>query len=279
MIARVKHKLKGIAKKICKKELITVPVVNGEILAGKTVLITGGGSGIGLSIAKVCGNNGANVIICGRNITKLEEAHKEIMSNVELYPLDISDEKKIDSEFNGIIEKTKFEKIDILVNNAGISKGAIFPETNYEDLSDTLDTNLKGTYMLSEIFANYLIDHHIKGNILNICSTSGNRPAISPYMVSKWGEIGFTKGFAKRLINYGIVVNGIAPGPTATGMLMEMANGDLSYEKSPAGRYVAAEEIANLALFLISDMGRMIVGETVFITGGCGTLTFDDISY
>ena len=97
-------------------------------------------------------------------------------------------------------------------------------------------------------------------------------------MVSKWGEVGLTQGLAKKLIPYGITVNGIAPGPTATGMLQQK-NGYLDLPTSPAGRYTTAEEIANLAVFLVSDMGRMIVGETIFITGGCATLTKDDIAY
>lgn len=129
------------------------------------------------------------------------------------------------------------------------------------------------------MFAKYFIANKIAGNILNVCSSSSNRPAISPYTVSKWGEKGFTKGFAKKLIKDNIVVNAVAPGPTASGMLLESSGGDLTHLSSPAGRYVTAEEIANLALFLISDMGRMIVGETVFMTGGCGTLTFEDMIY
>ena len=196
-----------------------------------------------------------------------------------VFSLDISNADNILVDFNKIVDETNFGKVDILVNNAGITKGASFPNTKAEDLQEVLDTNVKGTYMLSEVFSNYLISKHMTGNILNIASVSGNRPAISPYMISKWSEIGFTKGFAKKMIPYGIVVNGIAPGPSATGMLLERADGDLAYENSPAGRYVTAEEIANLAVFLTSDMGRMIVGETVFITGGCGTLTYDDIQY
>ena len=74
------------------------------------------------------------------------------------------------------------------------------------------------------------------------------------------------------------MVNGIAPGPTATNML-GLEGDNLYYKKSPTERYIDSNEVANLAVFLISDMGRMIVGETIYITGGCGTLTYDDIKY
>ncbi|WP_037272064.1 SDR family oxidoreductase [Ruminococcus flavefaciens] len=279
MLGKVKRKIRKAVSKCAKTEYVTVPVSQGDILKGKTVLITGGGSGIGLSIAKACAANKANVIICGRTMSKLEEARTAIGGNTEAFNLDISDSDKMRDGFESIINNTKFGKIDILINNAGISKGEPFPNTNADDLKEVIKTNVIGTYTLSEVFAKYLISNHICGNILNIASVSGNRPAISPYMVSKWSEMGFTKGFAKSLIKHGIVVNCIAPGPTASGMLLEKSGGDLSYDKSPSGRYVTAEEIANLAVFLTSSMGRMIVGETIYITGGCGTLTFDDIEY
>ena len=76
-----------------------------------------------------------------------------------------------------------------------------------------LDTNIKGTVFLSKYFSEYLRQNDIKGNILNMVSSSGLRPAVSAYEISKWGLRGFTAGLAKKLIPYGIVVNGIAPGP------------------------------------------------------------------
>ena len=97
-------------------------------------------------------------------------------------------------------------------------------------------------------------------------------------MVSKWGEVGLTLGLAKKLIPYGIVVNGIAPGPTATKMLNQNTE-NIIHSSSPAGRYSMPEEIANMAVFLVSDMGRMVVGDTVYMTGGSANLTIDDMNY
>lgn len=271
MKSKLKRMLGGLKKTV--KEPVYIPILSGKILEGKTVLITGGTGGIGMAIAKRCVENGARVIIAGRNPDKLEK----VLTKIDAIPfvLDIQDVVNMKSALNKLTEQCK---IDALINNAGLQAGSSFGSTEEIDFDKILGTNLKGTYFFSQVFSNYLIKNGIKGNILNISSASGNRPAISPYMVSKWGIMGLTEGMAKRLIRYGIVVNGIAPGPVATEML-GLDGKDLNYEKAPSGRYADPIEIANLAVFMISDMGRMIVGDTVYISGGCGNLTFDDISY
>lgn len=87
-----------------------------------------------------------------------------------------------------------------------------------------------------------------------------------------------TLGFAKHLSADGIAVNAIAPGPTATSMLLNAGNKDINRPSSPSERYAMPEKIANLAVILVSDLGRMVNGDTVYVTGGCGLLTFDDWS-
>lgn len=284
-------KIKSVAKKIISKlqrEVKTpvyIPVLSGKLLKNKTILITGGAGGIGYAIAERCLENGASVILAGRSNDKLVKAietltKKKYLEDQFVVPLvlNVKNIATIRKTITKAIDTYSIEKIDILVNNAGISMGQAVGKTAEADYDEVLDTNLKGTYFMSQEFSNYLVEHNIQGNILNITSVSGIRPAITPYMLSKWGITGMTEGLAKKLIKYGIVVNGIAPGPTATEMLA--ADGEnLHYEKSPAKRYADPVEIANLAVFLISDMGRMIVGDTVYITGGCGNLTVDDIPY
>ena len=120
---------------------------------------------------------------------------------------------------------------------------------------------------------------NIAGNILNIASSSSFRPASSAYTISKWGVRGLTLGLAKSFSPYGIVVNGVAPGPTATPMLLKDKKDDLTFERNPLGRFALPEEIANMAVFLVSDMGRTIVGDIVCMTGGAGVITFDDVNY
>ncbi|WP_347460534.1 SDR family oxidoreductase [Clostridium sp. DMHC 10] len=155
----------------------------------------------------------------------------------------------------------------------------MFPDTSEEDYDRVLETNLKGMYFLSQEIAKYMVDNKIKGNILNITSSSALRPGISPYIVSKWGERSLTLGMAKKYLPYGIIVNGLAPGSTLTPMLRKDEENDLNLDYSPSKRYAAPEEIGNLATVLVSSMGRMIVGDTIYATGGAGVITYDDTTY
>lgn len=122
-------------------------------------------------------------------------------------------------------------------------------------------------------------ENKVEGNILNVGSSSCLRPATSAYTLSKWGIRGLTLGLAKSLAPYGITVNGIAPGPTATPMLLEDSQSNITNNSNPIGRYVLPEEIANMAVVLVSSMGRTIVGDMIYMTGGAGIITYDDINY
>lgn len=166
---------------------------------------------------------------------------------------------------------------DILVNNAGINSGGLHEDA--AEFDAVIETNLRGPYALSRIAARHMIEQKIPGNILNIGSSSSLRPALSPYTLSKWGIRGMTLGLAKALIPYGIVVNGLAPGPTATPMLVKDGYGGLELPANPCGRYADAAELGNLAAVLVSSLGRMVVGDMLFATGGAGVITFDDMSY
>ena len=170
------------------------------------------------------------------------------------------------------------KKIDILVNNAGVSCKTSFLNITEEDFDNTISIDLKAMVFLSQEFAHYMIENNICGNILNIGSSSGLRPANTPYTIAKWGVRGFTLGIAKQLIKYNIVVNGIAPGPTATPMLTQEQD-NLFGPQNDAKRFVHPNEIASMAVQLVSNSCRMIIGDMVNINGGSGTLTFDDVNY
>lgn len=280
-------KIKSLLKKFIRvrKEKVLIPVIEGNFLENRCALITGGGSGIGYSIAENFLKNGARVIITGRNLDKLEKAKKNLMKNclcesekIHTGVLDISNVHMLNEKFNEIIEKIDF-KIDIFVNNAGINCGEYFPETKEEDYDKVLDTNLKGCYFVSQIFIKYMINNNIKGNLLNVTSSSSLRPAISPYILSKWGERSLTLGLAKKYLPYGITINGIAPGNTATDMIKKEDFNDLNCNYNLVKRFIAPEEVANIATILVSDMGKMIIGDTIYITGGSGIITYDDMEY
>ncbi len=253
-----------------------------ELLKGRNAFITGGTSGIGFEIAKAFINAGATVVITGRSIDRVKDAcnrlHSETKTTQRAFPIAM-DNTKI-SEFESHFTEAESQiggVFDILVNNAGVLGGHITNATE-EEYDAVLDTNLKGVFFLTKLFAEYMKEHKIQGNILNIASSSGICPANSAYCVSKWGIRGLTEGYARSLAPLGIVVNGIAPGPTATPMLLSDTN-DISHGKIPLGRYALPEEIANMAVIMVSNIARTVVGDIVYMTGGAGNITKENIRY
>ena len=173
MKKKIKKVIKSFLNSFRRVTYINSPVYKGELLKGRTALITGGSSGIGFAIAKTFLENGCNVIITGRNQKKLNKAVEELQKNSKKetkvwgFKFDISYIDKIQTEFNKIVaERTK--PIDILVNNAGIIKGKAIGDTIITDYEECLKTNLEGTYFLSQAFFNYIKNKKIKANILNV---------------------------------------------------------------------------------------------------------------
>lgn len=285
--------IKNIVKKSIKFILSSLPTKKvyahvscmppNELLNDRTALVTGGTSGIGYEIAKAFINAGATVIITGRKQSRIDEVCRSISRETETaskihgIEMDITQTGQIRQKFSEITAITG--RIDILVNNAGVL-GCQFSNGTPEEFDAVMDTNLKGVFFLSQTVAHYMKDNGIHGNILNIASSSSVRPATSAYTLSKWGLKSLTLGMARMLIPHGIVVNGIAPGPTSTPMLRNDGNmEDIALKQIPAKRYVLPEEIANMAVVLVSDMGRMVIGDIVYMTGGAGNLSFEDIDF
>lgn len=262
----------------------SISVVNrNDLLNGRTALITGGTSGIGKAMASAFMNAGANVIITSRTKEKAEAIAKELSSS---YPerlvigieLNNDDVDSFNNTFNSLLSIIGNNKIDILVNNAGV-RGGRWGATSRSEYEQVMNTNLKGAFFLSEIVAKYMKENEIHGNILNICSASSLRPANSAYCLSKWGLRALTEGMAKTLIPYDIIVNGIAPGPTATPMFGFESSNNIEASSQPNKRFTTVEEIANMAVIYVSDMARTIVGDIAYMTGGAALLTYDDNSY
>ncbi len=271
----MKKLIKKTLSLIKKKEYI--PIINdvkeAKVLKGKVAFISGGSGGIGSAIAKKFIDCGCKIIISGTNETKLKNISNKLGINCKYILINLNNIKEIDKV---VEDSTKiFGKIDILVNSAGVhtsrdnQKFINFTEEEYDKV---MNINLKGTYFLSQKFANYFVKNKIKAHILFISSSTAFEPAWSPYRLSKWGVRGLVSGVAQELIKYGIVVNGIAPGSTATEML-NYKNGDSIYtEGNTNRRYIMPEEIANISLLLASDEGNMIVGETICASGGRGRI-------
>ena len=280
----LKIKMKELIKKGIKlfksKEFIPIPqpINTRSLLKGKNALITGGSGGIGLAIAEAFLKNGANVVITGRKESVLESCCDRLVQKIpesycEYIVLDVI---KVDSISQKVSEAATLlnGKIDILVNSAGLINKSSFEDITEKEYDAIMNTNTKGTFFLSQAVAKHMIESHIKGHILNVTSSSALRPAWTPYQMSKWAIRGFTMGLADLLLPYGIVVNAIAPGPTATPMLGKKSGDSIYNANTPAGRYIMPSEIANLAVFMVSDMANMVIGNTFYITGGSGTISY-----
>lgn len=267
-------KIKGIIKKILRilniNDIVKVSVSQieyGKILDGKKVLVTGGSSGIGYATAKKCLGVGAKVVITGRNNDKLKKASEGLNSeNVFILKWDASDILSVDE----MIDKASnlMGGLDIIFNNAGVYTDKQFMEIDEENFDNVMSTNIKGLFFIAKGVAKYFIENNQKGKIINITSVRGIQGTSEPYGISKWGTIGLTKGLARDLASKGIIVNGIAPGITASGI-----NGiDVSNNAFSSGsldkRVALPEEIAEIGLFLASDTSNHIIGQIIVCDGG-----------
>lgn len=267
--------LSRIKKIITRKEIIPIKttVYDGNILNGKVALIIGGSGGIGSGFAERFISNGCKVIIAGTNVGKLKDICTRLGENSRWLAIDT----RVIESLRDKIESaaTLFGTIDILVYSAGVHCHDKFGEIKEETWNDVIDINLKGMYFTCQAIANFMIKYNIKGHILTVSSASSTKPGWTPYEISKWGVRGLTLGFADKLIPHGIVVNSIAPGPVATAMLGRENDNNLAWPGNPTGRMATIEEISNLAVLMVSDMGDLIVGDTFFISGGSGTICID----
>lgn len=275
----IKDKIKGLiftyekAHKWQKDIPITHIKEEGELLKGKTALITGGSGGIGIAIAKKFINCGCNVIIAGTNESKLEQRCKELEGGCKSIVINVADVKSFDSK---IEQASKlFGSIDILVSSHGIHTkrdNFEFLTVTEEEYDKVMNVNLKGTYFLCQAMAKYMIVNKIKGHILIISSQSALEPSWSPYRLSKRGIAGITEGMAQALLGRGIIVNGLGPGPTATTMQDKLIDGSIYTADNPIGRYTMPEEVAEYAKMLVSDLGNTIIGQTLYMSGGRGII-------
>lgn len=268
----------GLSSAVRKKEVVAIPKVTNQehLLEGKIALITGGNSGIGYAIAKAIIASGGKAVISGTNEDKLRDACNHLGEMARYVKMDVLDISGMDEHIREAIEAFDEGRIDILVNSAGITNHSDFRHMTEDEYDSIMDINAKGTFFVSQIVSKHMIEQGIRGHILNVSSSSALRPAWTPYQMSKWAIRGFTIGLADTLLPMGIVVNAIAPGPVATPMLGR-DDTNLQFEKHPCKRLASPSEIANLAVFMVSDMGNLIVGDTFYITGGSGIITNKDI--
>lgn len=245
-----------------------------SLLQGRCVIVTGATTGIGFATAAACLRSGAHVIVTSRTMNRAEDACDRLGGG-QPAELDLSAAESMPAQVDKIFRSAQMQ-VDALVNNAGILKGSAFGRTAIEDFDEVVGINLRGTYFLTQEVARRMVKTGTQGNICFITSSSAYRPATNAYSCTKWALRGLTEGTAKMLAPHGIVVNAVAPGPTATSMLLEGDAGNITLPRSPIGRFVTPEEIAEMVVSLLCDSSRSVIGDAVRMTGGSGVITLDD---
>ncbi|MEO9003835.1 MAG: 3-oxoacyl-[acyl-carrier-protein] reductase [Ginsengibacter sp.] len=245
-----------------------------KLLENRVAIVTGGSRGIGEAIALKLAENGANVafsyLSSDEKAKALEEKIEPLGVKAKAYKSNAANLADCESMVNEVIKE--FGTIDILVNNAGISRDNLLLRLTPEQWDEVIDTNLKSVFNMTKQVIRTMMKAR-KGSIINMSSIVGMRgnAGQSSYAASKAGIIGFTKSIAAELGSRNIRCNAIAPGFVETDMTHYLKEGEAAkrfLDKIPLGRFGSTEEIANVTLFLASDLSSYVTGQVISTCGG-----------
>ena len=247
-----------------------------KLLEGKVAIVTGAARGIGEAIALKFAEHGAHVIITYVSDGSNEKAEalvqklKTLGVKAKAYKSNAADYSACEALVNDVMKE--FNQIDICVNNAGISKDNLLLRMTPEQWNEVMQVNLNSVFNMTKQVIKPMMKAR-SGSIINMSSVIGEmgNAGQASYAASKAGVIGFTKSVAKELGSRNIRCNSIAPGFVETDMtnyLKDGNNADKYKSMIPLGRFASAEDMANVALFLASDMGNYITGQTISACGG-----------
>ena len=238
-------------------------------LSGRTALVTGGSRGIGLAIAQALYAAGAKVGIMARDGARAQAAAESLGDRARGYSGDVSKADQVGPVVEAV--ERDLGPLDILVNNAGTKRDNLLFRIGEDDWSAVIDTNLKGTFLLTKAAARGMIKRRW-GRIINITSIIGiaGNKGQSNYAASKAGLIGFTKAVAKELASRNVLVNAIAPGYIDTELTQDMTEQAKEGFRNmiALGRLGQGADIAGAALFLASDLASYITGQVLVVDGG-----------
>lgn len=236
----------------------------------KVAIVTGASRGIGREIATHLAQAGYTLVLNYRsNVEELKAFIASIQAEATLVKGDITSFEDAEQLIQTAV--STYGRLDLLVNNAGITKDTLLVRMSEEDFDSVNNTNLKGTFNCSRHAAKVMFKQR-HGSIINISSVVGIAGNIgqSNYAASKAGVIGFTKAAARELAPRGVRVNAIAPGFIATKMT-DVLSEDIkkaTLQNIPMGTFGAAEDVANLVVFLASEQAKYITGQVIQVDGG-----------
>ena len=243
-------------------------------LTGQRALITGSSQGIGFALARGLAGAGAEIVLNGRDETKLAVAAKKLESEgatIHKLAFDVTNHEEARAAVDGF--ESRVGSVDILINNAGMQHRTElhnFPADAFERL---LQTNVASVFHVGQAVARHMIDRK-QGKIINIASvqTALARPGIAPYTATKGAVGNLTKGMATDWAQYGINCNAIAPGyfdtPLNAALVADAEFSAWLAKRTPAGRWGDVEELVGAAVFLASAASTFVNGHTLYVDGG-----------
>jgi len=242
-------------------------------LDGKVAIVTGGSRGIGAEIGARLAEDGAAVVVSGRDADRLQRAVRELEARGGA-ALGIAADAANREDCERLVSAARqhFGRIDILVNNAGVTHDELLIRMKDEDWDRVIEVNLRGAFMMTRAVSKALVRQKHGGRIINITSTAGamGNAGQTNYSAAKAGLIGFTKASARELAHWSILVNAVAPGLIETDMTATLpaAAREALLAQIALKRSGTAREVAEMVRFLAGDGATYITGQVFHVNGG-----------
>jgi len=247
-------------------------VTDGKPLAGRVAIVTGGSRGIGLTSARLLAEDGASVVVSGRDAARLEAATRELEATGAAV-LGVAADVVRREDVERLVEaaRERFGRLDVLVNNAGMTRDQLLVRMKDDDWDQVLATNLRGVFLMTRAVGKVMMRQR-SGRIINISSTAGamgNAGQVN-YSAAKAGVIGLTKAAARELAHWNILVNAVAPGLIETDMTASLPAEarEALLGQVPLKRIGVARDVAEVVRFLAGDGAAYITGQTIHVNGG-----------
>ena len=243
-------------------------------LSNKTVIITGAGQGIGLRIAELLHSSGANIILNDVDASLCKEAAVKVGARCVGMSGDSSDPDFIKKMVHTAVER--FGQLNIAIANAGITLFGTFSDYPVVDFDRVMDVNMRGTFYLAQMASNQMIKQGSGGSLLFTSSVTGHQAHknLAAYSMTKAGIEMLAKNLVSEIAEFGINVNCIAPGATLTERTLQDPEYTSTWSKlTPMKRPGTVDDVANAAVFLVSDQAKQITGQSLVIDGGWSSMS------